>query len=127
MANISNITLDQGSTFSVTIATENLDGTGNAPITGFVGAGSIRKYYGSLSKTASFTVVGNTSGAATFTSDDTGVIASLTSTQTGNIKSGRYVYDIEIRKSSQVTRILEGQIEVTPRSTRNDEGNQPTS
>jgi hypothetical protein len=127
MANISNITLDQGSTFSVTIATENLDGTGNAPITDFVGAGSIRKYYGSLSKTASFTVVGNSSGAATFTSADTGVIASLTSTQTGNIKSGRYVYDIEIRKSSQVTRILEGQIEVTPRSTRNDEGNQPTS
>ena len=44
---------------------------------------------------------------------------SLTNTQTDLLKPGRYVYDVEIESSGGVvTRVLEGQIEVTPRVTQ---------
>ena len=50
------------------------------------------------------------------------VVASLTAAQTAAIKPGRYVYDIEILSGAAtpiITRVLEGQIDVTPRVTTN--------
>ena len=39
----------------------------------------------------------------------------LTNTQTNAMKAGRYVYDVEITSSGGTkTRVLEGQIEITP-------------
>ena len=45
---------------------------------------------------------------------------SLTAVQTNALKAGRYVYDVEITKTSdaEVTRVVEGQIDVTPGVTR---------
>jgi len=50
-------------------------------------------------------------------------VVSLTAAQTSAFKAGRYVYDIEIRKSStgEVNRVLEGQVEITPRVTLSTE------
>tara|TARA_A100001015_G_C14394591_1_gene483052 strand:- start:273 stop:404 length:132 start_codon:yes stop_codon:yes gene_type:complete len=43
----------------------------------------------------------------------------MTSTATGNIEEGIYVYDIEITASSgAVTRILQGKVTLTPQVTR---------
>ena len=47
------------------------------------------------------------------------VAISLTATQTNAIAAGRYVYDVEITSGAgTVTRIIQGQIEVTPGVTR---------
>jgi hypothetical protein len=45
---------------------------------------------------------------------------SLSSTQTGGMKAGRYLYDVEIvnTDSGAVTRVVEGQVEINPRITR---------
>lgn len=123
MATYSNITIDQGSTFSFTIDLDNLATGTDATLTSHTGAGSIRKSYGSSTRSAAFTVKGTQSGAATMTSADKGLTVSLTATQTSALKAGRYVYDIEIRSGSTITRVLEGQVEVTPRVTLSTESN----
>ena len=70
--------------------------------------GQIRKSYGS--STTDFT---------TSQVDGTGVITiSLTATQTGALKAGRYVYDVEIANAPEVIRVREGIITVTPQVTR---------
>jgi hypothetical protein len=47
------------------------------------------------------------------------VSIALTAAQTNALASGRYVYDVEITSSGGVvTRVLEGQVEVTPGVTR---------
>ena len=43
---------------------------------------------------------------------------SLSATQTNALKAGRYVYDVEINNSGTITRVVEGQVEVTPGVTR---------
>jgi len=121
MATYSNLTIDQGSTFDFTVDLDNISTGADSVLTGYSGVGSIRKTYSSTTRTASFTIVGTTSGASTFTADDKGIKVSLTATDTGAIKAGRYVYDIEIRNSPTVTRVLEGQVEITPRVTLSTE------
>lgn len=121
MATYTNLTIDQGETFSFTLDLNIVTTGTDADITGFTAAGSVRKTYASSTRSAAFSIVGGSSGESTFTSDDSTVVASLTSTQTSDLKAGRYVYDIELRNGTTITRVLEGQIEVTPRVTRSTE------
>lgn len=106
MAIISNLTIDQGSTFSVDIDVTDADGDA-LNLTDFTVQGQMRKTYTS-------------STATTFVSEITsvtrGVVTiSLTAATTNALKAGRYVYDVEITSpASVVTRIVEGQVEVTP-------------
>ena len=77
---------------------------------GYSARGQIRKSY--TSSTA-------TDFSITINDSDT-LSASLTAAQTGALKPGRYVYDIEILSGDAtpiVTRVVEGQIDVTPRVT----------
>jgi hypothetical protein len=120
MATYSNLIIDQGSDFTFSVELDNLTG-GDANIAGYTGAGRIRKHYESSPASASFSIKGSVSNSPTFSSSDTGVTAVLSAVQTSSLKSGRYVYDIEIRNSPAVIRVLEGQIEVTPRVTRSTE------
>jgi hypothetical protein len=120
MATYSNLTIDQGSDFTFNVELDNLTG-GDANIAGYTGAGRIRKHFESSPASASFSIKGNISTSTTFSGADTGLIAVLSATQTSSLKSGRYVYDIEIRNSPAVIRVLEGQVEVTPRVTRSTE------
>lgn len=110
MAILSNLTVDQGSTFSVTIDVTDADGN-ILNLTGYTVAGQIRKNYDSSTFTA-FT--GSVSAAVLGK-----ITIALTSTQTNTLVAGRYVYDVEITSgASAITRVLEGQLEVTPGVTR---------
>jgi len=111
MATYSNLFIDQGSdfNFSVDLATEGA----SVNLAGYSARGQIRKSYTS-STAVDFTISVDAANSE--------VNASLTAAQTAAIKPGRYVYDIEILSAAStpiVTRVLEGQIDVTPRVTTN--------
>ncbi len=111
MAVVSNLVVDQGSTYEVDI--DVTDKFGNAlDLTGYSAAAQLRKTY------SSSTSINFTATIPAPVSD--GVVnIKLTSTQTNALKAGRYVYDVEITSSGgAVTRVVEGQIEVTPGVTR---------
>lgn len=107
MATKSNIIIDQGSTYSLWI--DLLDSNNAAlDVTGYTANAQIRKYYSS-----------NLIENFTTSLSDGVLILSLTSTQTANIESGRYVYDVELIDDANSTiRILEGVVTITPEVTR---------
>lgn len=109
MASYAELIVDQGSTFS-TILTLT-DDTTNLPInvSGYSINANIKKSYYSANNTAIF--------ASTINDAETGnVTISLSSTASGNIKAGRYVYDVKVTSPGNVvTRIVEGIVTVTPR------------
>ena len=111
MASISNLYIDQGSTYSniITVASS----TGSAlDLTNYTVASQIRKSYGS-STAYNFT-------ASVYNAVDGKVRLQLTSTESSAIPAGRYLYDIEITNTntSAKTRILEGIVVVTPEITQ---------
>jgi hypothetical protein len=107
MAVLSNLSVDQGSDFSAEVIVEDSSGD-VANLTGYTGAGQIRKTYSS-STAVSFGVTVTNAGAGLLT-------LTLTNTQTNAMKAGRYVYDIEITKTSngEKTRVVEGQVTINP-------------
>ena len=109
MASISNIFIDQGTDFSITVDVTQADG---APLnlTGYSDAAQIRKTYGSSNVSAVFTTsISAAAGQVTL---------SLTDTQTSGLTAGRYVYDLNITSGSTTTRVVEGQAIITPGVTR---------
>lgn len=111
MAIISNIIIDQGSTFQADI--DVTDSAGDAlNLTGYTVAGQMRKTYTS---TTAINFTGQVQSATGGT-----VRISLSATETNALKAGRYVYDTEITKTAtgEVTRVIEGQVDVTPGVTR---------
>lgn len=110
MAQISNIYIDQGCDFSITI--DVTDAAGNVlDMTDYTASAQIRKTYSSSLVTATFSTAINEVGGQ--------VNVSLTSTQTSAIESGRYVYDVNITDASGSTsRVVEGQAIITPGVTR---------
>jgi hypothetical protein len=111
MAIISNLVIDQGTTFQADIDVTD-SATDPLNLAGYTAAGQMRKTY------ASNTAIDFT---ASIHSESEGTVrVSLSATQTNSIKAGRYVYDVEITKTStnEITRVVEGQVEVTPGVTR---------
>lgn len=111
MATIQNISIDQGTTFSLTITVTDLNNNA-LDLTNYTARSQMRRSYGASSYVA-FT--------ATIDDDPTTgeLTISLTPTQTSALKIGRYVYDVEIEDNAgNVTRVLEGIITVTPEVTR---------
>jgi hypothetical protein len=110
MAIISNLTVDQGSTFKANIDVTDSDGN-TLNLAGYTVAGQIRKSYYSLTAIDFNAFVSNVSNGT--------IQIELTAEQTNAMRSGRYVYDIEITSAGgEITRVLEGQVEVTPGVTR---------
>ena len=109
MADKLNLLIDQGSTYSVNLEVKDANND-LVNLTGYSGAGQIRKQYTSNSATA-FSISVYSNGTVT---------AALSANQTANLVSGRYVYDIEIVHAilGTVIRVVEGQVTVTPRATR---------
>lgn len=109
MATKANIYIDQGSTFSTTVTITGTDGD-PIDLTGYTGAGQMRKSYTS-STAYNFTIaVGNTSGVITL---------SMTANATANIAGGRYLYDVELTSNTGlISRVLEGIATVNPNITR---------
>lgn len=109
MATYSNLFIDQGSDFSFSVDLTTT--TGAVDLTNYTSRGQIRKSYTSSTST-NFTISINVSESV--------LNVSLTAAQTGALKAGRYVYDIEILSADAtpvVTRVVEGQIDITPRVT----------
>ena len=106
-----NIIVDQGADFSTSITVT--DDNGNVQdLTGYAGAGQIRKHYASETST-NFTLVFGVPRS------DGVVILSLGRTTTANLESGRYVYDVELTSAANTTsRLIEGMVTVTPQVTR---------
>lgn len=108
MATQTNIVIDQGTTFTLDITMTNSDGSAKN-LTGYTVTAQMRKSYYSSTAT-DFTVA---------TDDSDGEITlSLTATQTGNLKAGRYVYDCEATNASETLRVVEGIVTVTPQVTK---------
>ena len=111
MAIVSNLIIDQGTTFTADI--DVTDAEGNVlNLSGYTTAGQMRKSYASTTATDF--------SASIFSEGNGTVRISLSASQTNALKPGRYVYDVEIKKTStgEVTRVVEGQVEVTPGVTK---------
>ena len=107
MAVLSNLSIDQGSDFSAEVIVEDSSGD-VANLTGYTGAGQIRKTYTSSTAVAfGVTVTNAAAGLLTLT---------LTNAVTNAMKAGRFVYDVEITKTSngEKTRVVEGQVTINP-------------
>lgn len=109
MATKANIYIDQGSTFSTTVTITDINGD-PIDLTGYTGAGQMRKSYTS-STAYNFTIsVGNTSGVVTL---------SMTANATANIAGGRYLYDVELTSNTGlVSRVVQGIATVNPNITK---------
>ena len=110
MAAIANLRIDQGASFSSDVTVTDTDGDA-FNLTGYTAAAKMAKGYASTRTRTSIT----TSIASDPT---TGVVTlSLTADQTNALDApARYVYDIEILRTSDstVTRVIEGIITISP-------------
>lgn len=111
MAEFVELQIESGATFSTEI-TVTESGTGNPKdLADFTARSQLRKSYYSTSAT-SFDVE--------ITDAANGIITmGLSSSDTANLRAGRYVYDVEIENTQNtVIRIFEGIITVIPNVTR---------
>ena len=108
MATISNIVIDQGTTFSLELNLTNDDGSAKN-LANYTVTSQMRISYEATTATDFTTAKVDATGKVTI---------SLTAAQTAAVKAGRYVYDIEIASSSETLRVLEGLVTVTPNVTR---------
>ena len=111
MAQYTDITIDQGSTYTGKIP---VVGANKLPVdlTGFNARGQIRRSYSSLTSVNFMTSIDEPVSGE--------IYISLTPTQTAEMRPGRYVFDVEIYNGdeSDVIRVCEGQAEITPRATK---------
>ena len=105
-----NFTIEQGTTFSRVLTLQENGSAMN--LTGYSVASQMRSTHDSS------TVVATFSGSVTNASSGQ-LTLSLTNSQTSAIEEAIYVYDVEITSGAgAVTRILEGNVTVTPEVTR---------
>ena len=111
MASVSNLAIDQGTTYETQIVVN--DDTGSARnLVGYTVRGQLRRsYYSSNSVNWTAQISSPIDGEVTI---------SLSSAQTANLKPGRYVYDIELvaNANSAVERLIEGIVTVYPEVTK---------
>lgn len=105
-----NFTLEQGSTFNREITVQENSQALN--LTGYSARMQMRSTHDS--STIALTFTASVSNAA-----QGKIQLSASATNTAAVEEGMYVYDLEIESgSSGVTRLLEGQVTVTPEVTR---------
>jgi len=105
-----NFTIEQGTTFSRVLTLQENSSAMN--LTGYSVASQMRSTHDSSSIVATF------SGSVTNASSGQ-ITLSLTNSQTSAIEEGIYVYDVEITSGAgAVTRILQGNVTVSPEVTR---------
>ena len=105
MAAIANLTIDQGATFTSDVTVKDANAQ-PFDLTGYTAQAKMAKGFASTRTRTTITTT-LPSNPATGT-----VTLSLTSAQTAALDAERYVYDLEITKGSEVTRVIEGLITV---------------
>lgn len=109
MAQRVNIILDQGTDFSTTVNLSDSSGI-NLNLTGYSANSQMRKTFSSSNSTAFTTSLSVANSTLTL---------SMNNETTAALSPGRYVYDVELKSSSNViSRILEGLVTVTPEVTK---------
>jgi len=110
MAARADIIIDQGTTFETVVTVTDDDGN-VVNLTDYEAASQIRKHHTSSSVTSTFVITnGGTNGQLTLT---------LSSSATGGMDAGRYVYDVEVTTAAGVvSRVVEGIVTVNPQVTR---------
>ena len=110
MASISNLYVDQGSDFTITLSlTDSVDDALN--LTGSSFLAQVRKSHASSTVKATFTTTNDGNGG--------NLTIKLTDVQTAALEAGRYVYDVMQTASDGIkTRLIEGQLLVTPSVSR---------
>lgn len=110
MAAISNLYVDAGSNFSAIVTVRGSDGN-PINLTNYTVASQIRKSYGS---TTAYSF-----NASIFEAVQGKVRVQLSAAQSGGIKPGRYLYDIEVTApGGEKTRVVEGIVLITPEITK---------
>ena len=97
---VHNLTINQGSDFSFTFDVEGTKTNAPKSLVGYAASAQLRKSYGSSTKVAFATTISDAEGGS--------VRISLDSSETADIKAGRYVYDVFINNPSENVRIVEG-------------------
>ena len=110
MASISNLFVDQGSDFSITVSLT--DATDSAlSLAGSSFLAQVRKSHGSNTVKATFSTSNDGIGG--------NLTMNLTDIQTAALEAGRYVYDVlQTDASGEKKRLMEGQLIVTPSVSR---------
>lgn len=110
-AGIFNISLEQGTTFSLPLEVSQSNGT-PMNLTGYTKRGQIRPFATSNVKYADFTISGSVDVSGSFH-------ANLSAVETARIPAGLSYYDIEIESSDgEVTKLLRGTITTIAEVTR---------
>lgn len=110
MAEFVELEIDAGATFATEITVREDDGTPKN-LANFSVSSQLRKsYYSSTATDFTISVTNSSNGT---------ISMSLSAASTANLRSGRYVYDVElIDNQGIVTRIFEGIVVVLPNVTR---------
>lgn len=110
MAEYVEIDIDQGTDFSLNLGLKEDDGTPK-DVVGYTFSSYIKKSFYSTSSVAEFSV--------NYTNANTGdIVLYLTSSQTTDIKPGRYLFDIKQKSANNaVERIAEGIVTINPQVT----------
>jgi hypothetical protein len=108
---VNNLVVNSGTDFSQTFTLESNDNDSALDLTGYTVSAQMRKYSGSSTFT---TFTSSISSPRTLGK----IIISLTSSQTVDLKPGRYVYDVVITRDSVKTRVIEGMVLVREGVTR---------
>jgi hypothetical protein len=110
LAAFTEITIEQGATFSTTV---NVEDAYYNPVnlTGYSASSQMRKsYYSSSATNITASVTGTSNGEITL---------SMTAANTASLTPGRYLYDLIINDgANNVTRVVEGIATVLPSITR---------
>ena len=102
-----NLTCDQAATFNWQFQIKN-DST-PWDLTNYTATMTVRPFVGA----STTTIVASTANGRIALQSQGRVVVTIDATDTGNIPSGRYVYDLVLNSGGTITRVLEGKFVVT--------------
>lgn len=109
MAVTSNLLIEQGATFAITINYNDDLGNPN-DLSNYTAQSKMRRSYYSTTATSLTANIANPANGE--------IILSMSAANTANLRPGRYVYDLEVSNATQTLRVIEGIITVLPEVTR---------
>ena len=106
---------EQGSTFLKTLVLKNKDRS-LMDLTGYSASMQVRPTV--ESSTVIFGLSSSSGGGLEIDDENSTITINITDELTSAAPAGKHVYDLEIEKDSIVTRLLEGEFQITPEVTR---------